>query len=252
MSEEGDVDDDIPVLDASMLHSTIDFEKDMSWLPPVTLLLMAACVVVFGFEIGTGALTVPGRLTEMGTLSAPLVLKGEVWRLLSAPFLHASPEHIIGNMVIMFILGMACEHAFGSFQLVFMYVAAAVGGTCASLLHGSESVGASGAIFGMAGMLIAMFRQHRDKLHIRDHRIGFVIAAWATYQVVCGFLDPHIDNLAHVGGFGTGFILGQITPPAIVQDRVELQKRSRVFVMFMIGMSALAMTAFFMVPRLLP
>jgi rhomboid protease GluP len=243
-------DDDIPVLDASMLDKSVDFEKGMGWAAPVTLVLIFACLVVFGFELATEALTKPGRLLEMGALSAPDVAQGEIWRMLSATFLHASPDHIIGNMMILFVLGLACEHAFGHSQFVFLYVAAALGGSCASLFGGKLSVGASGAIFGLSGALLGLFQRHRHQLHLRDHRIGFVIGVWAVYSIALGFLNPQVDNLAHVGGFGTGYILGLLIPPALLHDRGEFGGRLSVKLMLVLGCALLATMAFFFVPRL--
>lgn len=243
-------DEDIPVLDASMLHTSIDFERGMSWCPPVTITLIVVCVVVFVFEVATGALTDDVRMQDMGALSAPPVANGEIWRLLSAPFLHASPDHIMGNLLILFILGLACEHAFGSSQFVFLFVVAAIGGSCASLFNDNWSVGASGAIFGLAGVLIGLFRRHHAVLHLRDHRIGIVIAAWAAYQILLGFLSPQIDNLAHVGGFGTGLILGMIVSPALLHHRADFSRRLSVNLMLALGCTALIATSVCFVPRL--
>ena len=247
-----DDDEDIPVLDASMLHSSVDFEKGMSWWPPATLLLIAACVVFFGFQVATEGLTDLKRLTHMGAVSRPHVEQGEYWRLLSGPFLHASPDHLIGNLLMLFVLGMACEHAFGSSQFLFLYVAAALGGSCASLMNDKVSVGASGAIFGLAGAMIGMFRRHQSLLHVRDRRIGFVIGAWAAYTILVGFMSPQVDNLAHLGGFGAGLLLGMFTPPALLNDREEFGRRVSVKLMLLMGCMALLVMSISFVPRLIP
>ena len=245
-------DEDIPTLDASMLHSSVDFEKGMSWWPPVTLLLIVACVVFFCFQAATGGLTDLNRMTDMGALSKPHVAQGEFWRLLSGPFLHASHDHLIGNLLMLFVLGMACEHAFGSSQFVFLYVVAAVGGSCASLIHDSVSVGASGAIFGLAGALVGLFRRNQSLLHLRDRRIGFVIGFWVVYQIVCGLLSPQIDNLAHAGGFCTGLLLGIVTPPALLNDRDEFGRRPAVRLMLVAASTVLVMASVSFIPRLIP
>lgn len=249
--EDRTVEEEIPVLDASMLHSLVDFETGMSWWPPVTLILTVACIIVFACEVATGALHIPGRLLQMGALSSPHVQQGELWRMLSATFLHADPEHLVSNLLILLILGMACEHAFGSSQFLFLYVVVAVGGSCASLFNDKISVGASGAIFGMAGLLIAMFRRHRDILHARDRRIGFVIGIWAIYQIVSGCLNPQIDNLAHAGGFATGLVLGWFVPPIILHDREEFSRRPSVTVMLLLGLIPLTATSYYFIPRLI-
>ena len=246
-----DRDDEIPILDASMLHSGVDFEKGMSWWPPVTLLLIAACVVFFCFQAATGGLTDLNRMTDMGALSKPHVEQGELWRLRSGPFLHASHDHLIGNLLMLFVLGMACEHAFGSSQFVFLYVVAALGGSCASLIHNTVSVGASGAIFGLAGALVGLFRRHQTLLHLRDRRIGFVIGFWVVYQILCGMFSPQIDNLAHVGGFCTGLLFGILTPPALLNNRKEFGRRPSVRLMLVTACTIFVIVSVSFFPRLI-
>jgi len=247
-----DDDEEIPILDASMLHSSVDFEKGMSWWPRVTLTLIVACLVFFCFQAATNGLTDLNRMTDMGALSKPHVEQGEFWRLLSGPFLHATHDHLIGNLLMLFVLGMACEHAFGSSQFVFLYVVAALGGSCASLIHNSVSVGASGAIFGLAGALVGLFRRHQSSLHLRDRRIGFVIGFWVIYQIACGLLSPQIDNLAHVGGFCTGLLLGFVTPPALLNDRREFSRRPAVRLMLVMACAILVIASVSFFPRLIP
>ena len=242
--------EEIPVIDAAMLHPTIDFEANMGWFPPVTLALMAACVIVFLFQAFTGGLTNLQRLLDMGALSLAEVQQGEVWRMLSAAFLHGSLDHLIGNLLILFVLGLACEHGFGRSQFLFLYVVAALGGSAASLLNPKVSVGASGAIFGLAGALIALFRRHRHTLHLRNGRIGFVVGFWAIYQIVLGFTDPNIDNMAHLGGFCTGMIVGWFLTPEILHDPAEFRGRFSTLLLLVTACSLLLGMAIFFVPHL--
>src|SRR5207249_3602700 len=77
----------------------------------------------------------------------------------------------------------------------------ALAGSLVSLLTSpGPSVGASGAIFGLQGAAIVLFRTHRDRLLLRDRRVGFVLLVWAIYTIVGGLLTPLIDNGAHLGG----------------------------------------------------
>src|SRR5215217_3467799 len=103
-------DDDVPVIDDAMIHSDVDFEAGMSSFPIVSLALMAACVLIFGFQLAGGGLENVNRLGEMGALVPDLVRQGEVWRLISATFLHGNFDHLLGNLLILYVLGMACEH----------------------------------------------------------------------------------------------------------------------------------------------
>src|SRR5271155_5028930 len=97
------------------------------------------------------------------------VLEGEIWRLISGGFMHANAEHLIGNLVMLYILGMACEHAFGRGPFLFLYVSACVVGSLMTMTTLMPTVGASGAIFGLAGALLASIVAHRDQIELRDH-----------------------------------------------------------------------------------
>jgi len=245
-----DDNEDIPVLDDSMLDSSVEFEGGMVWFPPVTLALIVSFITVFVLEAQTGALTKLERLVEMGALSRPLVEQGELWRLLSSEFLHGSSEHLIGNLLMFYILGLACEHAYGSSRFIFLFVVVAVGGSTLSLLNNKTSVGASGSIFGLAGLLIGLFGRYRSKLHVRDHRIGFVVGIWAVFTIVSAFRNPRIDNLAHVGGFVTGLIFGGSIAPALFFDRIEYRHSPVTILMSAVGSGALILMLIWFIPRL--
>src|SRR2546428_13988911 len=111
---------------------------------------------------------------------------------------------------------MVWEHAFGPGQFVILYVTSALAGSLVSLLTSpGPSVGASGAIFGLQGAAIVLFRTHRDRLLLRDRRVGFVLLVWAIYTIVGGLLTPLIDNGAHLGG-ALGGALGAPRPESHV------------------------------------
>jgi len=106
---------------------------------------------------------------------------------MSATLLHGSLDHLDGNAIALFILGMVCEHAFGRGQLVVLYVASGLTGSLASLMTSpGPSVGASGAIFGLQSAAIVLFRTQRDRLLLRDRRVGFVLLIWAIYTSPAG------------------------------------------------------------------
>jgi len=93
-------------------ESRIDFERGMSYFPRLTIFLIIANIIVFMWEMSSGALQSQAAIIEAGALYRPSVLNGEFWRLGTAIFLHGGPDHLIGNCIILYILGMACEHAF--------------------------------------------------------------------------------------------------------------------------------------------
>ena len=124
-------------------------------------------------------------------------------------FLHGSPSHLFGNMLALYVLGMACEHAVGSRPMLWLYLLAGATGSVLSMaLSPGPSVGASGAIFGLMGAVIAVLSQHQQRFYLRDKRIAVVLAAWAAYTIFTGLLSPYVDNAAHAGGFLGGALLG--------------------------------------------
>ena len=69
---------------------------------------------MFVWEVSSGALDNEASLLAAGALAHERVFAGELWRLFTAPFLHAGWDHLIGNCIVLYILGMACEHALGA------------------------------------------------------------------------------------------------------------------------------------------
>lgn len=210
------------MLAGKVRREPVDFERGMRTAPPFIVFLILANVAMFAWEVAAGALSDQASIIEAGALVRDRVLGGEYWRLISAPFLHGGPDHLIGNCVVLFIVGMACEHALGVGRTAIVYFASAVAGSLLSLaLREGPSVGASGAIFGVTAAVIVVLYRHRDRFHLRDKRVAVVLAVWAAYQVLIGFTSPVIDNFAHIGGFlggaGTAAFLNPrlLSPPAL-------------------------------------
>lgn len=129
------------------------------------------------------------------------------WRLVTAVFLHASILHIFFNMWVLMDIGPQIEELYGSARYLFIYVVAGIGGYLLSSSFGKFSVGGSGALLGLIGLLLAMStgRQGAGMQMLRRQ-----LLRWLVYIAIWGFLFPGIDNMAHLGGLATGFILGKI------------------------------------------
>ena len=186
----------------------VDFERGMSYWSPGTLALLVTLVVVFGWQLASGAFDSQNALIDAGALVRSRVIEGETWRLFSATVLHGSGDHLFGNCVALYILGIACEHALGAWRLLVLYLASGLAGSIASVLTGpGPSVGASGAICGlMGGVLVVLFR-YRQVYHVRNKEIAWVLAGWTAYTIFIGALDPRIDNWAHLGGLLGGAVI---------------------------------------------
>lgn len=203
------------------VDTRVDFERGMSYAAPATLAIIALCSALFGWQIATGALESEKAIVDAGALVADRMAQGEVWRLLSSMFLHGSLEHLLGNMVALYILGLACEHAFGAATMLAIYAVAGIaGGLASAFFEPMPTVGASGAIFGLMGCAVAMLARRRRELHVRDTRIGIVLGVWALWQLGLGLVSPMVANVAHIGGLLAGAMLGwTIVPRLLTRDR---------------------------------
>ena len=200
-----------------LLSRRVDLERRMGRVPPVTLATLVLLAVIFVGEVRLGALDTKESIIAMGALARGRVVAGEYWRLLTAPLLHGGAEHLIGNGIALYILGMVCEAAFGPVQFVVLYVLSGLAGSLVSIvMTPGPSVGASGAIFGLQGAAIVLLRRERERLLVRDRRVGFVLLIWAIYSIAGGLTDPFLDNGAHIGGALGGALIASRLHPVVL------------------------------------
>ena len=136
-----------------------------------TYILIMACVLMFGicciFD-GIDALRSITNYTalKMGANFAPLIRQGELWRVITYMFLHASLLHLIVNMYSLYALGASVENFLGRWKFIVVYFVSGICGGLLSAATGSNtiSVGASGAIFGLAGALLYFGYHYRTYL----------------------------------------------------------------------------------------
>jgi rhomboid protease GluP len=205
-----------------LVRRRVDFERRMRRLPPLTAALCAVLAAVFTAEASLEILDSAEALLLAGALSRDAVLAGQWWRLVSAVFLHGSLQHLLGNLIALFVLGMVCEHAFGRRQFLWLFVVSGIAGSVASMLTSpGPSVGASGAIFGLQGAAVVLFRRYRARLLVRDRRIGLVLIVWALFSIAQGVLTPFVDNGAHVGGLVAGAVLARFLHPVVLDAPSE-------------------------------
>lgn len=223
-----------------LLSRRVDFERRMRRFPPLTVGILALLVLIFAVELRVGALESREAIVAMGALARERVAAGEYWRLLTAPWLHGSVDHLVGNGIALYILGMVGEAAFGRAQLVVLYVLSGLIGSLLSVvMSAGPSVGASGAIFGLQGAAIVLFRVHRDRLLVRDRRVGFVLIIWALYTIAGGIMEPLIDNGAHIGGALGGALIARYLYPVVLSplppERFAAVRRWLLFVIALLA-----------------
>ena len=179
---------------------------------PCTILLAAINVIVF-FILTSQGMTEDGLfLLEHGAMYVPRIMEDEdYYRLFSSMFLHFGFEHLMNNMVTLVLLGWNLEIELGKFKFLVIYILSGLGGNFLSAWYElwtadySISAGASGAIFWVIGALLYVAMRNRGRIgDISGRGIVFMIILSLYY----GFTSSGVDNLAHIGGLITGFVLG--------------------------------------------
>lgn len=186
----------------------IDIRK-LKELPFVSVALVAANAVLFLL------CQLPGnRLYDRGYLSAyEIIVHGEYARIIWSMFLHADINHLFSNMIILLFMGAMIEKEIGHIPYVVIYLASGIGGNLLSLADKvinndwAVSLGASGGIFGLDGLLLALVLfSHRRMNNVTPVRVVLMICL----SLYSGFTGGNVDNLAHIGGLLVGFVLGMI------------------------------------------
>ncbi|HEU5254085.1 MAG TPA: rhomboid family intramembrane serine protease [Solirubrobacterales bacterium] len=190
---------------------------------PATFILIAINVIVFLVEIANGS---GGLFTSQRSqffvdfaLFGPLVAEGEWYRLVTSGFLHVNLIHIGFNMFLLLVLGRLLEPALGTPRFLFLYFASLLAGSFGALLvePNAVTVGASGAVFGLAGAVFVIARGRG--MNELAGEIGFLI----VFNLVWSFIAPNISVGGHVGGL----VGGVVCALAIVAGEKGLFGRNR-------------------------
>ncbi|HYX24842.1 MAG TPA: rhomboid family intramembrane serine protease [Thermoanaerobaculia bacterium] len=176
---------------------------------PVTTFLLVAIAAVFLLETLRGGSTDPRVLLALGADYPPYVQQGQYWRLVTSMFLHIGVLHLLVNGWALYQLGGLFELLLGSGRLLLVYfVSGIVGSIASNLFTRSLSAGASGAIFGVMGALIAFLMKRRGMLTPQAKSLLMQLLLWAGINVFLGSTTPGIDNAAHLGGCAAGLVIG--------------------------------------------
>lgn len=181
----------------------------------VTLLLVAVTTIVSLTALFSSE---GGQLYEWLQLDKPAVADGEYWRLWSVTLLHGDILHLAFNMYALYLAGMIVERWYGPLRYLAFYLACAAAGSTASFVFGGDipSVGASGAIFGLFGILLAAGRLHHP-VDRQSRALVSQLLMLILINILFGFASGgSIDNAAHLGGLAAGLWLGAVVPPTRV------------------------------------
>ena len=209
---------------------------------PVSYAILSLCCVLYGvsllssmhqsgFEAPTGGL---GALLNLGGINSQILARmgasaplpydvAQPWRLVMAIFLHGSLMHIGFNMWVLMDIAPTIEELYGSARFLFIFIATGAFGYAVSSAFGHFSVGASGSLLGLIGVLLALTLGRRSA-SMRQLRSQLI--SWLVYIAVLGLIMPGIDNFAHLGGFVSGFALGKVM---IDRQPTDVTERRRAF-----------------------
>jgi membrane associated rhomboid family serine protease len=210
--------------------------------PWATLLIVAACVVVF---LWLATMPLPQRLavlTRWGTVPSTLLDANAPWlqqleelraaRLVTAIFIHADWLHLSGNLLFLIVFGVPAERALGSARFLAFFV---IGGALANLvgaltLAGTSApiIGSSGAVSSVVGTYLALFPRARLGLvlplgvFLEFVRIPapLLIGFWAALQLLFTYVGPAFGAVAwwtHIAGFVIGIVLALLSKPAVAR-----------------------------------
>jgi rhomboid protease GluP len=154
-------------------------------------------------------------LLAFGGKHNPLIDQGEIWRFVTPIFLHIGIFHLAFNSYALWVIGPQVEKLYGGPRFLLLYLLTGIAGAAASYWYHpyDPSAGASGAIFGLLGtLLIFSVRYRRVVPTFFSRALGKGILLTVGINLVIGYMIPHVDNAAHVGGLIFGGVLAAVIP----------------------------------------
>jgi rhomboid protease GluP len=183
--------------------------------PVFTYIFFSINIVVFLLMTFAGGTTNDATLMAFGVKSNDLINQGQYWRFVTPIFIHIGLLHIGFNNYALWIVGPQVEKVYGGARFVLLYVLTGVAGVLGSYLYRPDglSAGASGAIFGLFGVLLVFGIRHRESVPPSFRRaFGTALLPVIVINLVIGFIIPMIDVSAHIGGLLAGMALAAVIP----------------------------------------
>jgi rhomboid protease GluP len=183
---------------------------------PVTGVLLLVVWALFGLETLRGGSTNLDVLYAMGGVTGDTISSGQFWRLVASCFLHIGIAHIVSNSLGLIWLCTLAERFYGPLRYLGLYLATGVAGSIAAVMTsgpGTLSVGASGAIMGMAGALLVGSWRNRGVIgRAWGNRLASSLFVLIAINLAFGFSVSGISNAGHIGGALSGGALALLIP----------------------------------------
>ena len=212
----------------------MEYQEQLLRHPPrsaATLALLFANVLLFvAAALGGAGWFIPNAAIEIaaGSNLGPLTTHGEWWRLVAALFVHFGLIHLLFNLWALAAFGALSERLLGITNFVVIYFVSGIAANLASitLRPSINTAGASGAIFGILGALLAVYWRNKQTLPFTIVRSeGIAVLLFASFALLGGFLYTGVDNAAHLGGLITGLLLGFTLSHAKRQSPANMPNR---------------------------
>ncbi len=183
--------------------------------PVFTYVFFGANIAIFVLMTLAGGTTDNEILVAFGAKTNSLINQGQYWRFVTPVFIHIGLLHLFFNSYALWIVGPQVEKLYGGARFVLLYVVTGIGGVVGSYFYRLEgiSAGASGAIFGLFGVLFVFGLRYRQNVppFFRQAVIKGVLPT-ILINLVIGFSIPQIDNSAHIAGLLSGMALAAVVP----------------------------------------
>lgn len=191
-------------------------------------LLVFIAMALSGVHMMTPAVN---SLLQWGANYKPLTLAGEWWRLVTCCFVHIGILHLLMNMYALLYIGLLIEPILGKSRFITAYMVTGVIASLTSLWwHDiSVSAGASGAIFGMYGVFLALLTTNIVEKSTRKPLL-ISIAIFVVYNLMSGMKEG-VDNAAHIGGIVSGIIIGYIFLPGLRKNESVMLKNIAILIL---------------------
>src|SRR5262245_17472592 len=182
---------------------------------PLTKAFLVINIMIFLLMAFAGGSTNQTTLMAFGVKSNAEINQGQWWRFVTPIFIHIGLLHLLFNSYALWMVGPQVEKLYGSAAFVVLYMLTGVAGVAGSYFYHpySISAGASGAIFGLFGVLLVFGFRYRNSIPADFKRaVGTGVLPVIVINLIIGFTIPAIDNSAHISGLLAGGVLALLVP----------------------------------------
>lgn len=188
-----------------------NYEKRKKKKPsPVSVTIVVITSIIYMTSVVIGE-----AFVASGQMDKTLITQGQYYRFFTAMFLHAGMEHLIGNMLLLYVMGEVVENRTGSVKYAFIYILSGIIGNVVSYVYRLGipgeyvAIGASGAVYGIIGSMLYLVIRKTKGMNIPIKRMLIMVA----YCIYSSFATAHVDYAAHIGGLLGGFIITALLCP---------------------------------------